>query len=166
MFGYLLALCCPGFETLGSRFIPLVCDSPGDGHRGGNARHPIKPVCPQLLLSFGQGLDHRFSLLSPLHGVPPHLLHPMFSPTRGPPRRSAFLVARLRHLTRPLSHPPTLGRPRPTLFPWRASVATRSRPSGIRIDAQLSSGTEPFPSCCSYDFLLACPAVFNHSVWA
>src|SRR5205823_4574369 len=73
MFGNLLALCTPGLETLSSRFIPLVCDSPGDGHRGGNARHSIKPVCPQLLLSFGQGLDHRFSLLSPLHGVPPIL---------------------------------------------------------------------------------------------
>src|SRR5207244_6251028 len=97
MFGNLLALCTPGLEPLSSRFIPLVCDSPGDGHRGGNARHPIKPVCPQLLLSFSQGLDHRFSLLSPLHGVPPQLLHLMFSPTRlGPPSRSAFLVARLR----------------------------------------------------------------------
>src|SRR5205814_861632 len=123
MFGNLLALCCPGFETLGSRFIPLVCDSPGGGYRGGNARHPIKPVCPQLLLSFRQGLDHRFSLLSPLHGVPPKLLHPMFSPTRPISRRRARM----------------------------GSFARRM---------------EPFPNCYSYDFLLACPAVFNHSVWA
>src|SRR5437867_10515946 len=87
MFGNLLALCTPGLETLSSRFIPLVCDSPGGGHRGGNARHPIKPVCPQLLLGFVQGLHHRFSLLSPLHGLPPKLLHP---PTPAPPRRSPF----------------------------------------------------------------------------
>src|SRR5437870_1388553 len=112
MFGNLLALCTPGFETLGSRFIPLVCDSPGDGHRGGNARHPIKPVCPQLLLRFGQGLDHRFSLLSPLHSVPP----PAIAPSRPEPAKTGS-------------------------FP---------------------EGRSPFPSCCSYDFLLACPAVFNH----
>src|SRR5438094_1973749 len=110
MFGNLLGLRTPGLKSLGSRFIPLVCDSPGDGHRGGNARHPSKPVCPQLLLSFGQGLDHRFSLLSPLHGVPPKLLHPMFSSTRPmhPPDGYPAETVRFPHGPAPPSHPPDI----------------------------------------------------------
>ena len=60
------------------------------------------------------------------------------------------------------SHPPA---------PCTHQMGTRPRRSAFLVGPAPPShpptdGRSPFPRCCFYYFLFACPAVFNHSAWA